>query len=292
MGRACSVCGEPRGLEFPALDLGLCPRHLHELLADTFSEMGVDLEYDSCGGDSVCFRVPSKIEYMGDEYGFPDWEFHIRAGDGDYAHVYVYTDYDYRTNEHPHCSGGNCCLGSNYELLQDAIRDFDWAQVVALATIAACTYTPHGAYRRLVTCDNCGETADHVCPTCEHTVCEDCYSESTDLCVFCGTRCQECYTYVQETFECEECGDRVCTECAHEVEVCQACGSDAEFCECDEDTQDIATIYLCGYHYRQRYPRPARQPVPSARQVASPASSGDQWVRLSVSSTTSDELLF
>ncbi len=274
----CTVCGELHAIDFEILGVGLCPLHLHELLHDTFSEMGVELHYLEWG---VSFVVPAVIEWRGETHEFPDWEFEIRNQYGHPGEARVDVCTECGAPQHPHCSDGYCCLGSNYELLVEAVEAFDWAKVVALATVAACTYSPGGQYRPLKVCECCGdEESVYTCDNCGRDVCDYCYTESTGLCGLCGTQCCECSKYVEHTDRCEECNDKICEDCAREVEICATCGQDLDSCECEADDQDPTTIILCGYHYRKRYPRPARQLVLGTGQVAGGASSGDQWVRV------------
>lgn len=125
-------------------------------------------------------------------------------------------------HEHPHMgSDGNMCMGRFWYSAIDAITEDRLVDLVITLKQCANTYTPGDSYRRIDTCDVCHEyDATYECPNCGTRVCDQCYTEGDSVCEYCATAsCGACGRRLNEQEEEEAATCAVCND--HLCEDCQ-----------------------------------------------------------------------
>lgn len=256
---ACSICGEYNAFDMRALGVWLCPEHAYEALYPAFREVGVELRLEESSefyGMALFFEVPAIVTYKGEKYDFGYVDFELNPDSVNSGSVDPYTESD----DHPHSNGRRLCVGDYHRPLVEAFRRMDVATLVALATVAAGTYSPGHEYHgiEIEECAFCGAIGDLNTCSCGHAVCDDCYDSKHNRCLVCGTRCMVCSSIVDKDNiqECEDCGDEVCEDCIEEYECAPA------VYDTDGSTLIGAEIrWLCPYCRRKRATKPAGQLV-------------------------------
>lgn len=118
---------------------------------------------------------------------------------------------------HPHVDNGDFCLGDNLSDIEDLILSGNLFAALSMCLAAFCSYNPGNCFKEIdfqeEHCAACGATGVRLrqCNSCDEYVCDNC--KSSTACAACGSYCEFCGEYVNETYTCETCGETYCEGC-------------------------------------------------------------------------------